>query len=76
MIKECVITINNEAVTVAAYDDVLVQFPSIHSPKAKTVNVNRKNNRYYIVDGKGKAETTKDEPSENDESTAKEESAE
>lgn len=76
MVKECPITINNEAVTVAAYDEVLVQFPSIHNPKAKTVNVNRKNNRYYIVDGKDKAETTKDEPSVNDESAAKEDAAE
>ena len=50
MVKECPITINNEAVTVAMYDDVAVQFPSIHDKYAQSLKVNYKNNRYTIVD--------------------------
>lgn len=49
MAKECPITINNEAVTVCQYDETLIQFPSIHDMKAKTVSVTQKNGRYYVA---------------------------
>lgn len=53
MIKECPITINNEAVTVAKFGETSVQFPSIHRD-AKTVFVSYENDRYKIVDNPAK----------------------
>ena len=49
MVKECTIKLNNDAATVATYDDVDVQFPSIHKD-AKTVFVNYEDGKYTIVD--------------------------
>ena len=49
MIKECPITINNEAVTVAKFGETSVQFPSIHRD-AKTIFVSYENGSYQIVD--------------------------
>lgn len=49
MIKECPVTVNNDDVTVAKFDEISVQFPSIHR-EAKTVFVSYENGRYKIVD--------------------------
>lgn len=49
MVKECLVILNNEAVTVVRYDDIDIQLPSIHKD-AKTVFVNYENGRYSIVD--------------------------
>lgn len=49
MIKECPVIINNDCVTVAVYNDIKIQFPSIHRD-AKTVFVSYENDRYKIVD--------------------------
>lgn len=48
MIKECIVKINNEYVTVVQYGDVDIQFPSIHK-KVKTVFVSYENGIYSIV---------------------------
>lgn len=58
--KVCPITINNEAVTVCKYDETLIQFPSIHDAKAKTVNVVMKNRLYYIAEDKAEQPVTQD----------------
>lgn len=50
MIKECPITINNEAVTVCMYDDVAIQFPSVHDTKKTFLMVEYKNGHYNIVE--------------------------
>lgn len=49
MIKECPVIINNDCVTVAVYNDIKIQFPSIHRD-AKTVFVSYESDRYKIVD--------------------------
>lgn len=49
MIKECIIKLNNGAVTVVTYDGIDVQFPAIHK-EARTVFVNYENEKYTIVD--------------------------
>lgn len=68
MTKDCPITINNELVTVCKFDEVLVQFPSIHDNKAKTVKASFKNGRYTIVDNeKEKPVEVHDEPAEAEE---------
>ena len=64
MIKECPITINNEAVTVCKYDDVLVQFPSIHDKNAKMLKVSYKNDLYKIVVDDKKPQTKNNENKE------------
>lgn len=48
MIKECIVKLNNDAVTVVSYDGIDVQFPSIHRD-AKTVRVKYTNGRYCVV---------------------------
>ena len=53
MIKECPVIINNDSVTVAVYDDIKIQCPSIHRD-AKTVFVSYENDRYKIVDNPAK----------------------
>lgn len=54
MVKECLVILNNDAVTVVKYDDKNIQFPSIHKD-AKKVFVNYENGKYSIVDEKYKA---------------------
>lgn len=49
MVKECKVTVNNDAVTVAIFNGVSVQFPSIRR-NAKTVYVKSENGKYSIVD--------------------------
>lgn len=49
MVKECIVKINNDVVTVVAYGDIDVQFPAIHKD-AKTLFVDCENGRYTIVD--------------------------
>ena len=49
MIKECVVKLHNELVTVATYDGVDIQFPAI-SQYAETVFVDKRENGYFIVD--------------------------
>lgn len=48
MVKDCKVILNNEAVTVARFGDIDIQFPSIHR-KAKQVRVLFKNGKYKIV---------------------------
>lgn len=48
MIKECVVKINNDDVTVAQYDNIDIQFPSVHED-VKVVYVDCENGRYKIV---------------------------
>lgn len=49
MVKECPVTINNDAVTVAKFGETSIQFPSIHR-EAKTVFVSYENGKYIIID--------------------------
>ena len=56
MVKECLVVLNNEAVTVVKFDDKDIQFPSINKD-AKKVFVNYENGKYSIVDEKYKAES-------------------
>lgn len=49
MVKECLVKLNNEAVTVIAYGDTDVQLPAIHK-EAKTIFVNYENGKYTVVD--------------------------
>ena len=49
MIKDCRVILNNEAVTVACFDNIEVQFPSIHR-KADYVRVLYQDEKYKIVD--------------------------
>lgn len=49
MVKECIVKLNNEAVTVVAYGDIDVQLPAIHK-EAKTLFVNCENGKYTVVD--------------------------
>lgn len=49
MIKECIVKLNNEAVTVVAYGDIDVQLPAIHR-EAKTIFVNCEDGKYTVVD--------------------------
>lgn len=49
MVKECLVILNNDVVTVVRYGDVDVQFPAIHK-NAKSVFVNYEDGRYSIVD--------------------------
>lgn len=48
MIKDCIVKLNNDAVTVVAFGDVDIQFPSIHRD-AKRVYVSFANGKYNIV---------------------------
>ena len=56
MVKECLVVLNNEAVTVVKFDDKDIQFPSINKD-VKKVFVNYENGKYSIVDEKYKAES-------------------
>ena len=49
MVKECLVKINNEAITVVRYGDTDIQFPSIHKD-VNTVFVNYEDGKYLIVD--------------------------
>ena len=49
MVKECLVTLNNEAVTVVKFDNIDIQFPSIHKNE-KTVFVKFEDGKYSIVD--------------------------
>lgn len=49
MVKECIVKLNNEVVTVVAYGDVNVQLPAIHR-EAKTIFVDCENGKYTVVD--------------------------
>lgn len=49
MIKDCRVILNNEAVTVVRYDDIDIQFPSIHK-ESKYVRVLFQDGKYRIVD--------------------------
>lgn len=49
MIQKCLVTINNEAVTVVKYGEGFIQLPSIHK-EAEYVFVEEKNGRYSVVD--------------------------
>ena len=51
MIKECLITLTNDIVTVVKYGDTFVQFPAVH-PEGNTLFVKYENNKYVIVDSK------------------------
>lgn len=56
MVKECLVILNNEAVTVVKFDDKNIQFPSINKD-VKKVFVNYENGKYSIVDEKYMAES-------------------
>ena len=49
MVKECIVKLNNDVVTVVAYGDIDVQLPAIHR-EAKTLSVNCEDGKYTIVD--------------------------
>ena len=49
MVKECLVKLNNDVVTVVAFGDIDIQFPSIRK-NAKTVFVNYEDGKYSIVD--------------------------
>ena len=49
MVKECIVKLNNDVVTVVAYGDVDVQLPAIHR-EAKTLFVSCENGKYTVVD--------------------------
>lgn len=49
MVKECLVTLNNEVVTVVKYGDVDVQLPAI-GKEAKTIFVACENGKYSVVD--------------------------
>lgn len=50
MVKECLVVLNNDVVTVARYGNIDVQFPSIHKD-VKKVFVSCDDGKYSIVDG-------------------------
>lgn len=49
MIKECPVILNNTAVTVVKFDNIEIQFPSIHK-NAEKVFVKYDNGKYAIVE--------------------------
>lgn len=53
MIKECIVKLNNDVVTVVDYDGVDIQFPPIRKV-VKTVFVSCKDGKYSIVEDKYK----------------------
>lgn len=75
MVKECIVKLNNDAVTVVTYDGIDVQFPSIHKD-VKSVFVNYEDGKYTIVEKdykpksekkpKGKKKTTKEDAANED----------
>ena len=75
MIKECIVKLNNEAVTVVAYEDIDIQFPAIHK-EAKTLFVNCENGKYEIVDKDRKPKNVTVEKKNNKKKTTKKEISE
>ena len=63
MVKECLVRINNEAVTVVRYEDTDIQFPSIHKD-VNTVFVNHEGGKYFIVDKDYKPSVVKKTPTQ------------
>lgn len=57
MVKECVVKLNNDAVTVVNFDGIDVQFPAINKDD-KTVFVSFENGKYVIVDKDYKEQRT------------------
>lgn len=57
MVKECLVVLNNEAVTVVRYDGKDIQFPAINKD-VKKVSVNYENGKYSIVNDKVRAVNT------------------
>lgn len=49
MVKECQVILNNDAVTVAKFGEIIIQFPSIKKD-ADTVFVKYEDGKYTIVD--------------------------
>lgn len=49
MTKQCPVILNNKAVTVVKFDDIEIQFPSIHKD-AETVFVKFEDDKYTIVE--------------------------
>lgn len=49
MVKDCRVILNNEAVTVVRFDNIDIQFPSIHK-ESKYVRVLFKDGKYKVVD--------------------------
>lgn len=49
MVKECLVKLNNDVVTVVRYGNVDVQLPSIHR-EATTVFVACEEGKYFVVD--------------------------
>ena len=56
MVKECLVVLNNELVTVVNFNGTYIQFPSINNDVNK-VFVNYENGEYFIVDENYKAES-------------------
>lgn len=65
MVKECLVVLNNDVVTVVKFDDVDIQFPSIQK-EAQTVFVNYESGKYSIVDEHYKAESVDKPKKKND----------
>lgn len=57
MVKECIVKLNNEAVTVVKYGDVDVQLPAI-GQEARMVFVSHENGKYFVVDKNYKPKDT------------------
>lgn len=55
MVKECLVTLNNEVVTVVLFDDKYIQFPAIKRD-ATTLNICFDDGKYFIVDDDTKIE--------------------
>ena len=55
MIKECLVTLNNEVITVVKYDNKYIQFPSIQKD-VKKIFVDYTNGKYTIVKEKCKTD--------------------
>lgn len=70
MVKECLVVLNNDLVTVARFDDKDIQFPSVHKD-VKKVFVNYENGRYSIVDENFKSESAPKEKTTKKKSAAK-----
>lgn len=49
MVRECLVILNNETVTVVKYGDINIQFPSVHK-NVKTILVGCESGKYFIVD--------------------------
>lgn len=72
MAKKCFVTLNNCAVTVVRYDDIEIQFPSIHK-NAEYVYVDYDGERYSIVDEPVDIKCTTKKKSATKKTTAKQE---